>query len=85
MGDLGGGPAELEDDDEGDEVDEAGPLWRVEITADTLVKDEGEGQQDADSSWKKAQHKQREVLMAVSRHRSLRRTRYTPRLDSTRV
>lgn len=48
MGDLGGSPAELEDDDEGDEVDETGPLWSVLTTADTLIKDEGERDDDAD-------------------------------------
>lgn len=40
---MGCSPAKLEDDDEGDKVDETGPLWCVLIAAYTLIKDEGEG------------------------------------------
>lgn len=47
VGDLRGGPAELEDDDKGHEVGEAGPLRGVGAAAQTLVEDEGEGEQHA--------------------------------------
>lgn len=48
VGDLGRGPAELEDDDEGDEVDETRPLRSVLATAHTLIKDKGERDHDAE-------------------------------------
>lgn len=44
VGDLRCGPAELKDDDERDEVGQADPLRGERIAAQTLVKDEGEGQ-----------------------------------------
>lgn len=40
MRDLRGRPAKLKDDDEGDEVDQAGPLWCAVIAANALIKDE---------------------------------------------
>lgn len=42
---LNGGPAKLEDDDEGDEVGHAGPLRGDGAAAHTLVKNKGEGKQ----------------------------------------
>lgn len=43
VGDLRGGPAKLEDDDEWGKVDQAGPLRSVRVTAQALVEDEGKG------------------------------------------
>lgn len=51
VGDLGGRPAKLEEDYEGDVVDERGPLGRGLRAAQAGVEYEGEGQQDADSPW----------------------------------
>ena len=51
VGDLCGGPAELKDDDEWDEVGQTGPLRGECVTAQTLVEDEGKGQHDAHSTW----------------------------------
>lgn len=42
MGNLGGCPSKLEDDYEGGEVGDTDPLWSVQITAQALVKYEGE-------------------------------------------
>ncbi len=50
MGNLGGRPSKLEDDDERGEVSETDPLWSVQITAQALVKYKGERQQDTNSS-----------------------------------
>ena len=47
MGDLGGGPAKLEDDDEGDEIGETHPVWGVHVTTQAWVEDEGEGNKHA--------------------------------------
>lgn len=51
VGDLSGGPAELEDDDEWDEVGQTGPLRGTGTAAQTLVEDEGEGQQHSQRTW----------------------------------
>lgn len=42
MGNLGGRPSKLEDDDEGGEVGETDPLWSVQITTQALIKYKGE-------------------------------------------
>jgi len=54
VGDLRGCPAELEDDDEGEVVDEGCPLRRVLIAAQAGVEDEGEGQEDAGGAWEES-------------------------------
>lgn len=51
VGDLSGGPANLENDDEGDKVDLTGPLRGVGTASQTLVEDEGEGQQHGQRTW----------------------------------
>lgn len=51
VGDLRGGPAELKDDDERGKVDQTGPLRGARVAAQTLVEDEGKGQQHAQCTW----------------------------------
>ncbi len=51
VGDLSGSPAKLKDDDEGYEVGQTGPLRGDGAAAQTLVEDEGKGQQHAQSAW----------------------------------
>ena len=51
VGDLRGCPAELEDDDEGEVVDEGCPLWSALLAAQAGVEDEGEGDEDAGGTW----------------------------------
>lgn len=53
VGDLGRSPAKLENDDEGGEVEKAGPLWSVLAAAYTLVKNERERDHNADCTCKK--------------------------------
>lgn len=55
VGDLRGGPAELEGDNEGPVVEEGGPLWGGRPTAQARAEDEGEGQQDTDGAWGQAE------------------------------
>lgn len=50
VGDLCGGPAELEDHDERAIVEEGSPLGRGRPAAQAGAEDEGEGQQDADGA-----------------------------------
>jgi hypothetical protein len=52
VGDLGGGPAKLEDDDEGGEIGDPHPLWSVVTTSQTRVKYEGKGDKYTDSACK---------------------------------
>lgn len=49
--DLSGCPAELEDDDEGGEVDDLSPLRSVVVTGQAGVEDEGERYNNTNSSW----------------------------------
>lgn len=56
---MGRSPSKLEDDDEGDEVDEGGPLWSVFTTAYTLIKDEGERDHNADRACKTKKKKRK--------------------------
>jgi len=51
VGDLCGGPAELEDHDEGREIRELGPLRRVGATRQTRREDEAEGEEHAQRPW----------------------------------
>lgn len=51
MRDLSGGPAELEEDDEGGEVHELSPLSGAVLTGQAGAEDEGERHQDAHSAW----------------------------------
>lgn len=51
VGDLCGGPAELEDHDEGREIGELGPLRRVGATRQTRREDEAEGEEHAQRPW----------------------------------
>lgn len=51
VGDLCGCPAELEDDDEGEVVDEGCPLWCVFLATQAGVEDEGEGHEDTGGAW----------------------------------
>lgn len=50
VGDLRGGPAELEDHDERPVVEEGGPLRGTRPAAQARAEDEGEGQQDTDGA-----------------------------------
>lgn len=50
--DLSGCPAELEDDDEGREVEDLSPLRSVVGAGQARGEDEGERHQDANDSWK---------------------------------
>lgn len=54
MGDLCGCPAKLEDDDEGEVVDEGCPLWRVLLAGQAGVEDEGEGHKNARGAWEES-------------------------------
>lgn len=49
---LSGSPAELEDDDERNEVGHTGPLGGGGAAAHTLSKNKGEGQQHTQRAWK---------------------------------
>lgn len=51
VGDLGCGPAELENDDEWNKVGQTGPLRGVVTASQTSVEDEGEGQQHSQRTW----------------------------------
>lgn len=54
VGDLCGCPAELEDDDEGEVVDEGCPLRRVLLATQAGVEDEGEGHKDTGGAWEES-------------------------------
>lgn len=50
--DLSGGPAKLEDDDEGGKVNNLSPLRSVVVTGQAGVENEGERYTNTNSSWK---------------------------------